>query len=68
MPSSLPSECHYWSGSCSLDVSYCLLQCSGPCLPFSVLVKYSDNRFTAGIDKYIKYTLFVCQAVLKCNM
>ena len=44
MPSSLPPECHYWSGSCSPDVSYCLLECSGPCLPFSVLVSIMTIR------------------------
>ena len=45
---SLPSDCQYWNGSCSDDLSYCLLYCSGPTIPFTLLVEYKDQEFNSS--------------------
>ncbi|XP_019850892.1 PREDICTED: prolyl endopeptidase FAP-like [Amphimedon queenslandica] len=38
-------SCQYWSGSCSDSLEYCMLQCSGPDIPFTITLKYEGGGF-----------------------
>ena len=41
-------SCQYWSGSCSDSLDYCMLQCSGPDIPFTITLKYEGGGFVPG--------------------
>jgi dipeptidyl aminopeptidase/acylaminoacyl peptidase len=43
---SIPSRCDYFSASCSPSLDHCLLHCSGPALPYTVLVQYDGEKLT----------------------
>ena len=45
---SFADRCEYFSASCSHNLTHCLLQCSGPSLPFSILVAYEEDKFEFG--------------------
>ena len=44
----IPESCDYFSASCDQQLDYCVLQCSGPALPFSLLA-----RFDKANDKFV---------------
>ena len=59
-------ECHYWQGQCSNNLSYCVLSCSGPTVPFTVLVQYSDGVFEPGTNthNFIKDIIIIVVVVV----
>lgn len=54
-----PSGCTYWSGTCSSDLSHCLLQCSGPVIPFTVLVRYNNDEFSSGTQRFLASPVYL---------
>jgi dipeptidyl aminopeptidase/acylaminoacyl peptidase len=43
---SIPSRCDYFSASCSPSLDHCLLSCSGPAVPYTLLVHYDGEKLT----------------------
>jgi dipeptidyl aminopeptidase/acylaminoacyl peptidase len=43
---SIPSRCDYFSASCSPSLGYCLLTCSGPAIPYTLLAQYDGDTLT----------------------
>jgi len=39
----LPDDCHYFQASCDESLQFCLLQCRGPCVPYSVMTRFSPE-------------------------
>ena len=39
----IEESCDYYSASCDQQLDYCILTCSGPTLPFTILVRF-DNE------------------------
>ena len=39
---SLPESCDYFRASCDDQLQYCLLDCLGPCVPYTVLASYDQ--------------------------
>ena len=52
---SLPDTCEYFSISCDDKLDYCLLSCRGPCVPFSLLVKFDRDTIQKRFFQPLKF-------------
>ncbi|KAL5479676.1 hypothetical protein EMCRGX_G023232 [Ephydatia muelleri] len=44
---SISNKCEYFVASCDPATTYCVIQCKGPALPYSLLVHYEGGTFKA---------------------
>ena len=52
---SLPDTCEYFSINCDENLNYCLLSCRGPCVPFSLVVKYDRDTVHKRFFQPLKF-------------
>lgn len=56
----VPTTCSVFDAVCTSSLTYCILYCYGPAVPYSILVKYENGQFAQGT--YVGMHMWCCDS------